>query len=205
MNRYIVLALTLAGIFLFACNRDEPSSSGETSVESIPAEMRDQLRKANEESAFQVGGVVEPLLAFEIEVTKTGIRPLLETATIVYGPQQENSEESDLTVVATTESPVKIQYTIEDPRFVEIEGEEMRELPAGRVFIHLPLRADYKVVSVVPVEERRVQGFKTKPGEREFVAMHTSAGGQFDLRPVLEHACGKAAQLEPCREVMNRR
>lgn len=205
MKHYITLFLALAGVCLFACNRNDVSQDDSPSAESIPAEMRDQLRKANEGSAFQPGGTAGPMLAIEIEVTNTGIRPIPETATIVYGPQQENSELSDLMVVATTESPVKIQYTIRDPRLVEIEGEEVRELPAGRTFIHLPLRADYEELFLLPIRKKMVQGFKTKPGEEDVVATKTSVGGKFDLRPVLERACGEALQLEPCREIMKRR
>jgi hypothetical protein len=186
-----------------ACGNDSSESPDLAGEKAIPAEVQEQLQKANEVSTFQAGEATVPLFAVEVEVTKAGIRPLPETATIVYGPREENSAEGDLMVLASTTSPAKIQYAIEDPRFAEIEGEEMRELPSGRTFIHLPLRADYLELSIAPRERLVVHGFEREAGKRE--TTKTSVGGKFDLRPLVERACGSALELQACRVIMSRR
>jgi hypothetical protein len=149
-------------------------------------EVEKMLATANAEDAFDVTQLERDLhMAVEVEITAEGVTPV--GVSIVRGPARPNSAQADLSVRAFTSDAVVSQYTIADPRLVEVEGEGWRQLPSARIFVHVPLDTDLRQLLIVPVAGREAD---------------TSPGGAVDLQPLMKEACKEQPDLDPCKDIL---
>jgi hypothetical protein len=175
-----MLALGLVAALMASCGSVPPEED---------AALLAQAAKANAEDTFDVGQVSSRLhLAVEVEVTADGIRPT--GVTIVRGPEKAGSAMADLLVRARAGDEVIAEYTMPDPRLVEIESETWMTLDAERTIVFAPLVPELTELEIVPVE-----------GREPFV----SKGGVVELQPLVRKACEEQPELEECRKILGSR
>jgi hypothetical protein len=145
-----------------------------------------QASRANSANTFDVAMFdATPQLAIEVEVTASDIQP--RNVTIVRAPAKANSAMADLQVRTLAGDKVMAEYTVSDPRLVEIERQGQKILPAARTFLYVPLSAALTELVVVPAT-----------GREKFV----SKGGVLDLRALLQKACREQSGMKECREII---
>jgi hypothetical protein len=150
-------------------------------------EREAMVAKVNPESTFDVGQIASELqLAVEVEITAEGVKPI--SATIIRAPVKSSSALADLLVRPRAGDKVVVEYTIPDPRLVEVDSEGYRTLPKAQTFIYAPLSRSLSAVEIVPVA-----------GREKFV----SKGGTIDLRPLIKQACERRTEIKECQEILN--
>jgi hypothetical protein len=177
------LGLLTCALFVAACG---PSRRAQ---ENRGQAGRPQPPEAGAPGKFNVAQMTgRVLLAVEVSVSAEGVRAL--GASVIRAPAKANSATPDLRVTARAGESVVADYTIADPRRVEIEGKEWKMLPEGRAFIYAPLSEGLTEFRIEPLPGR----------ERD-----ASKGGTLDARELARRACEGRTELEECRRVLGAR
>jgi hypothetical protein len=153
---------------------------------TLSPQQAEKAAKSNEKDTYQsTKDELKLQLALEIEFTQGGISVV--GSKIIRAPVKANSAMSDLVVQAKSGERVVGEYSVADPRLVEVEKEGGKVLPQARAFVYLPLTADLTELSIRPAQGREGA---------------VSQGGVIALKPHMKEACEKRREIDVCQEIL---
>jgi len=123
------------------------------------------------------------VLAVELEVTADGATVI--GSSIVRAIRPSNAAQQDLLVrFLGSDGKSAFEYTITDPRLVEVERQGSSTLAKASTFVHVPLSVRPARLEMRPLPARQ---------------QVASKGASIDLLPIIKQACAAAKEAPECR------
>lgn len=178
IRRLIIIFFSL--LFVVSCGSEQAGNENGVVETAAP--------NALATNDFDVGQSNRPILAVEVEISAEGIRAL--RASVIYREAQTDTAlEKDLVVTFKAGEEIIVEYSIPDPRRVEIEGQQNEILATGQTFVYAPLDAELTTLEIKPL---------TGGSQPELPPVN-----QIDLVPILQQICEEQPDLEACQEIVN--
>jgi hypothetical protein len=128
----------------------------------------------------------EPILALQLRITDT--RATVERTELVRAPLPQGSGNAELRVRANARTSRAIyEYTMEDPRLAEIDGQGYVVLPEAKVWVFAPANTDLQSIELAPVEDAAQLRGRARPSTL-----------QVEVAPSISRLCQGAGSLESC-------